>query len=263
MMTIRIFLAIFLAIFTIKSLQSQPKKNRLEVYYIPQITKTYFEQILENNPGSFKGFYETVEPNRPLLGYSTGIGYARILKHLELGIFIKKNLRGQRSDFAYNYRGLIPTDTLPDYGGLYYHFKMKSVTFGLTIGKAIHLNDVYYSSLYLGIGLDVYQIAFLEDFIIKSDDGLLRGGCCRHEYEHYPDNQLTNILRHIKNGYYRAEFSLAWRNEIKFYKNIHVDIQPQVFFLTKILKDARGLNTFVPDGIILAAGLQLGLNYHL
>lgn len=255
-------LLFFWALFIPISMTFAQSNNRLEIFYTPQISKTNFEEILENNPGPFMEFYETSEPNRPLIGYSFGISYARKIKTMSLGFYLRQNLRGQRSSVAYNYRGLYPQDTLPGYGGLFYHLQMKSITSGLSFGATLYATKVFSTGVYLDVGLDVYQIAFLEEFTINPENGLLEGGCCRQEYKNYPNNYFVNIGRHVKYGYYRLEFAPSWRNEVQIYKNLYLNLELKIFLLTKILKYSPELDSYVPDGSIFSIGSQFGLSYY-
>ncbi|MCB9264003.1 MAG: hypothetical protein H6558_03150 [Lewinellaceae bacterium] len=70
---------------------------------------------------------------------------------------------------------------------------MKSIASGLTVGKIFFSNDSYSLGLKIGCGLDVYRIAFAEEFTINPESGVLEGGCCQIEYSYFPDNKLTNI----------------------------------------------------------------------
>lgn len=242
------------------STQAQTGRNQIEVFYTPQITRTYFEAILMKNPQIFKEFYETERPTQPLGGHSLGIAFLRKYEHLNLGISIQQNLRGQRSGFAYNYAGLIPSDTLAGYGGLNYHFILKSISLETSLGVTLHQKTLYSWGFRLGIGLDLYQNAYLEQFDIKTERGWVESGCCGLGYLH-SENYFTNIYRRFQEGFYRLSLSLTWRNELVITKGLYIGLSPEAFFLTKILTPSKLLDLYVPDGVIWAVGLQTALGY--
>ncbi|MBX2927969.1 MAG: hypothetical protein KF852_09055 [Saprospiraceae bacterium] len=41
------------------------------------------------------------------------------------------------------------------------------------------------------------------------------------------------------------------------YRNFYLNLQPTVYFLTGILKKSPELNVWIPDGIVIAAGLKM------
>lgn len=240
----------------------QDSKNSISIFYTPQITRTYFEKTLDSVLKPFIEFHETTKNFRPITGHSYGLDYSYSFHKYHLGIYFQENLSGQRTGYAYNYRGAIPADTLSGYGGLYFHFKVRTFSLGLNFGKEIYSIPSYTSDIQLSVGLDIYEIAFLEDFIIQSKDGALGNGCCRIEFLTYPNHHFTNIYRRFEDGYYRADLAISWRNHFNLFGNCFLELNPQVRFLTKILKKSLALDVYVPDGVIWAIGLQTGISYH-
>lgn len=255
-------IAFFLMLWMSNISYSQPNKNSFYVYYTPQLTKTNFNQILINNPVFFKEFYETAAPDKPLGGQSFGIGYIRKISKFSLGFYLQKNIRGQKTDFTYNYRRLIPADTSDTFGGLYYTFQMESVSFGLTAERQIISKPKFYLALQIGLGLDVYETAYLKDYTINVQTGDLSRGCCFMEYSHLDKGGISNFIEHFKEGFYRGELSLTLKSLIELTECVNIEISPQTFILSKILIDSKSLDHTVPKGRISSLGVKFGIHYH-
>ena len=258
----KINITFFLLFIILNGIYSQSKKNSFYIHYTPQITKTDFNQILINNPGGFIEFYETVAPEKAIGGRSFGAGYSRKFGKYSLGIYFQKNIRGQKSDFAYNYRGLIPLDTADVYGGLYNVFKMESTSFGLTFERQLLSRPKFYSAFQMGLGLDIYENAYLKDYLINVQTGALRRGCCLHGYSQTAKGGINNFTQHFKDGFYRAELSFSVKNLFHLTQRVGLEISPQFFILSKILKDSKSLDHSVPDGKIISGGVKFGVHYH-
>lgn len=237
----------------------QSPSHRLGIHYTPQITRTFFEPILENNLELFNEFVETASAHRPVYGYSAGASYSHRFGKFYAGVYVSKNVRGQRSHYAFNYRGFQHGDTARNYGGLYYHFKTKSLSLGLSAGLTLLSNAQYTGGLDISVGLDIFHYSYGEEFSILPVEGILGGGCCRLEFFRIGLGYLKDISTSFDEGYYRAEFTAGWRNEFILFRNFHLNLQPNLYFLTDILKKSLALNGYVPDGIIIAAGLKTEL----
>ena len=254
---------LYINLITCFQVNGQSNRNSISIFYTPQITRSYFiENITSGFFGPFIEFIETAPSNRPIMGYSYGIDYTRYFKKFHLGIYLQENLRGQRSSFAYNYRSVMPVDTLEGYGGIGYNFRIKSINLGLNVGYNLSSHNDYNSDLQLSFGIDIFETSFMQDFIIQSEDGILTSGCCGDELVFYPAGYLQNILNRFNRGYYRADFGISWRNYFKLFNNFYLELNPQVRFLTKILKPDKAVGPYILDGIIWSVGIQTGLSYH-
>ncbi|MBX2927970.1 MAG: hypothetical protein KF852_09060 [Saprospiraceae bacterium] len=179
-MKFKIALVIFFVFSCLAVHYGQHDRNTLYVHHTPQITRTFFEAMLETNPGLFIDFVETAPANRPIQSHSIGGGYRRQFGKLSIGLHFSQNLRGQRSAYAFNYRGAPNTDTTRNYGGLYYHFKTKSFSFGISGGLTLLSNEEYAGGPEITLGIDVFHYAYAEEFTIRPGEGTLGGGVLSH-----------------------------------------------------------------------------------
>jgi hypothetical protein len=238
------------------------RKTLLIYFILHKLPEVILMKILKVDFGPFIEFVETATSHRPILGYSYGIDYARYFNKVQIGIYLQENVRGQRSGFAYNYSQFLPADTLKGYGGLNYIFKIKTIGLGLNLGYNLTNQSDYSSGIKLSFGLDIFETSYIQDFIIDRNNGILTSGCCGGELIFYPDSYFQNIFNRFKKGYIRMDYGISWINNFRLFNNFYLSLEPQIRFLSKIIKSSPEVGLFVPEGIIWAIGIQTGINYH-
>lgn len=255
----------FFLLFTIFITQLFPafgQKNEIEVFFTPQLTRTYFDEYIDKyQNGTQKIITFGYDAKYPVIGNSFGIRYARKFGKYYAGIVLKQNLRGQRSSFNYYYKDDSPSDTFPGYEGSYYHFMLKSLGLSLSISKNIILKEHFESRITLGAGMDLYQYAFTQNYgLLSLYGGILSFGSTRLGYYH-SDNYFKNIKAQLKERNYRLEFFFSMENVFTLYKNLKLSLSPELYYVTDFFDQKHPFSQFVPYGRVISAGLKTGIFY--
>lgn len=237
-------------------------KNKLQLFYSPNVSKTNFNSSIENAHFGFgKEFYQTARPSQPIMGYSFGLAYSRTLSNSDKIIFtLRRNVYGQSSPLAYNYRGVIPSDTLPGYGGLQYKVSVWSYSFSIGYQKEVLRKRLLHFFVMGGIGIDVYDKAILQNYILNRETGVLSYGCCTGYYIKFSTFQkLNGFLYPFQKGFYRIELSVAANAQFDFSKRLFLFIQPEFRYLTNLVGASTEFVSLVPHGDIISINLNLGI----
>jgi len=239
----------------------EPFKNDFQIFYSPSITKTNFDKSIENAHFGFKEFYETAKPSLPTIGYSFGLLYARkILKRSKINVTLKRNIYGQSSPIAYNYRGFVPNNIIPGYGGLKYKVLMWSNSFSVGYRKVFLLKKSLQFELGGSTGIDVYEKGMLQDYIVDRKTGITSLGCCTGYYYKFSTFQkLNNFLYPFKKGFYRVEFAIVAGARVNLSKRLFLAISPEFRYLTNLVGASPDFESLIPHGDIFSAGLGIGL----
>lgn len=238
------------------------QKHEIQFFYAPGLSKSYFDRsIMHSHFGFGIEFYETAKPNRPVPGYAYGILYARKLSEKsKIYVGIKRNMVGQSSPVAYNFRGFIPADTLPGYGGLKYQVLMWSYSFSIGYQRNLFRNDRFEVSIGAGTGIDFYDKAIFKDYIIQRETGVARTGCCiGYYYKSSTFQKIHNFFYPIKKGMYRAEIAVLGEGKVLLPHRLYLSARPEFRFLTNLIGASPELEPLVPQGLVWSLNLNLGL----
>ncbi|MEZ4918437.1 MAG: hypothetical protein R2792_04965 [Saprospiraceae bacterium] len=242
--------------------QKEQTKNEFSFFYAPEFSKSNFDKtISEGGFGFNKEFYETVKPSKVLLGASYGVSYAREINQKSRITFLMERKRyGQSSPVAYNYRGFTPQDTLPNYGGLKYKLTQWSYAVTVNYSIVIHSKRNLESSVGLGIGVDFYDKAIIQDFIVQRKDGVIRPGCCTGHYTYLSTLQKLNGFWYpIKAGLYRGNLSMFYNLKYKILGRVSFHLTPRITYLTNIIGQKSSPPSFIPNGTVILVGGSTGV----
>lgn len=249
----------------VRAQPTRQQKHEIQFFYAPGLSKTYFDRSIANSHFGFGvEFYETAKPRRPVPGYSYGILYARkVSKRAKIYFGMKRNLVGQASPVAYNFRGIIPLDTLPGYGGLKYQILMWSYSFSIGYQKKLFQNDCFEFALGAGTGIDFYDKAIFKDYIVQRENGTTRPGCCiGYYYKSSTFQKIHDFFYPIKKGIYRAEVAVLGEGKVLLPHGLYLCARPEFRFLTNLIGASSELEPLVPQGLIWSLNLNLGLGLH-
>lgn len=239
----------------------EPFNNNFQIFYSPSITKTNFDKSIENAHFGFKELYETAKPSLPIIGYSFGLLYARkISKRSKINFSLKRNVYGQSSPVAYNFRGFVPVDTIPGYGGLKYKVLMWSNSLSVGYRKVFLFKKSLQFEFGGSTGIDVYEKGMLQDYIVERKTGITTLGCCTGYYYKFSTFQkLHDFLYPFKKGFYRVEFAIVASARVNLSKRFFFAINPEFRYLTNLVGASPDLESLIPHGDIFSAGLGINV----
>ena len=252
----RILFSLFqLMIFT-SGLHAQ--RHNITIFYTPQLTKTDFLQ--ESHIVDFVDTWLKNAPaSKPFLGKYFGAMYTfQTTRKTAVSLMYKYNVRGQRSEIFYNYKGKDPSDN-PVYGGNLYQFIYWSSSLSLGYSYAIFIKPKFRSSISGTWGIDILDKYIIYNNGILKPVGDYENGCCRTGVYKYSRSYFNNLARRLNQNFYRFEYSASLKNEIVLFPHVNLILQPEVTYASKLSKRADQNVDF--RGHIFSAGLLSGLTF--
>lgn len=261
------YIFVFFLIFhsTVFCQSSQGNKNNFRIYYAPALTKTMLEESLAkryetNQLGGFlKEFYNSHIPNRPLLGYLVGVEYGRkVTPKIEIGIGYRYTLKGQQSPNYYNFNGSFPSNE--NYGGGSYEIYITTNEF-LVRGdrKIFSFKNKLFSSIGVGLTLDVFNERVIQTFIIERKTGIKSLGCCSsHNAIYTLGNKWDRLKWNIRDKHFRFGFIISNSYDLKITNFLYLSLTPEFEYLTEI-QSLEEFENFEVQGNIWLISLQSGL----